>query len=272
MPYEGPPIKLRRTPGGGFKIQTQGGGIKLGGHNLAMAAGNNNGCYNNVQCQDANDERYSCVAPDGGPCSPGKSGCTCKCTDNSDPGWPCDETPTPTPTATATPTPTPTPTITPSVTFKTGAWCNVAEACDGKLYRTGGCSSGTFEEWTAADNSKTALDFSAGQTCGQINCPPEVTPECTPTPTRYGAWCTGLFHPCDSLWYTTGCSEGSLDSWMESNDSKTVQSFSEGSSCANLGCNIETTPVCTPTPTPPPTPTYANFINKDNILDVYGIN
>lgn len=215
MPYEGPPIKLRRMPGGGFKIQTQGGGIKVGGHNLAMAAGNNNGCYNNVQCQDANDERYSCVAPDGGPCLPGKSGCTCKCTDNSDPGWLCDETPTPTPTATATPTPTPsgptstpmTPTpSTPPPTPGGGAWCNIVKSsCDGNFYRTGGCSSGTYEDWTAANANESAGNLQFGKTCAEISCPPEATPICI-------------------------------------------------------------------TPTPPPTPTYANFINKDNILDVYGIN
>lgn len=179
--YNGPPIKVNFS-NGGVKIQGGANGIKVGGHAMALAAGNNTGCYNNLQCQEQFDERYSCVKPGGGQCYGGDSGCVCKCTDNSDPFWPC-ETPTPTPSPTPSPTPTSTPEPTPTADF--GAWCvQIQSDCDGNFYRTGACSSGTWSDWKTANDSKAAGNLQWGSNCSDISCPAEATPTCTPTQTQ----------------------------------------------------------------------------------------
>jgi hypothetical protein len=95
---------------------------------------------------------------------------------------------------------------------------------------------------------------------------PTPTPSPTPTPIPTGAWCTGVF-ACDGKFYITGCSSGDLDSWKAGDNSKTVQNFQQGATCASAGCTPQTTPECTPTPTP-----YMKmFSNKADMLHRYGV-
>lgn len=71
---------------------------------------------------------------------------------------------------------------------------------------------------------------------------------------NHGAWCTGYF-ACNDVFFTTGCSEGTLQDWTSADASDTAQGFNIGKTCAEIQCDIDPSPTCTLTSTPTVTPT-----------------
>jgi hypothetical protein len=70
----------------------------------------------------------------------------------------------------------------------------------------------------------------------------------------YGAWCT-IYKACDDDYYTSGCTEGTINDWAQADNDNTAESFNAGKTCAEISCVIDPSPTCTLSNTPTRTPT-----------------